>query len=384
MLKKNNTMALIKNIFPVSNYQGSELFCDREDETNALIRNAENGLNTTLVSIRRMGKTGVIYNVFYELLKKNEIKCLYTDLYATQSLKDLTEQTALAIYNAFPEKQSPGKKFMKLLKSLSPVLSYDQLSGQPEIHFEYMHIKQYEHSLSALFSFLEEQQKPVLFAMDEFQQVATYPEKNTEALLRSIIQKLKNIHFIFSGSNKHLMHEVFNNQKRPFFASTQMLYLQPIPADKYLPFIRLKFEENKRTISDEALQFIGEWTRLHTWYTQVLCNRLYASKIKQIELHHVKSTCDVLLKESEGTFFQYRNLLTAGQWQFLKAIASEDTLYQPSSKEFLLKHKITTAGNVPRFINALLNKEMIYQAEENGKSYYRVYDCFLSRWLERL
>jgi len=331
-----------------------------------------------------MGKTGIIYHIFDELSKKNEIKCLYADLYASQSLKDLTEQTALAIYHAFPEKQSPGKKFMKLLKSMSPVLSFDPLSGQPEIRFEYVQTKQYEHSLSALFSFLEEQQKSILFAMDEFQQVANYPEKNTEALLRSMIQTLKNIHFIFSGSNKHLMHEVFNNQKRPFFASTQMLYLQAIPADKYLPFIRQKFEDNKRSIDEEALQFIAAWSRLHTWYTQVLCNRLYASKIKNIELKNVKSVCDVLLKESEGTFFQYRNLLTTGQWQFLKAIALEDTLYQPSSKEFMLKHKITSPGNVQRFINALLNKEMIYQSEEDGKSYYRVYDCFLSRWLERL
>ena len=124
--------------------------------------------------------------------------------------------------------------------------------------------------------------------------------------------------------------------------------------------------------------------RLHTWYTQVLCNRIYASKTKHIDLHVVKTACDAILKESEGTFFQYRNLLTTGQWQFLNAMALEDTLYQPSSKEFLHKHNITTPSNVPRLINALLQKEMIYQAEEDGKPYYRVYDCFLSRWMERL
>ena len=163
-----------------------------------------------------------------------------------------------------------------------------------------------------------------------------------------------------------------------------MLYLVAIPASSYLPFIQKKFEENKRTISAEALDFIAEWTRLHTWYTQVVCNRLFATGIKNIDLESVKNTCNLILKESEGTFFQYRNLLTPGQWQFIKAIAKEEKVYQPSSKEFIAKYGITTIGNIPRLISSLTAKEMICRSEDENNAYYQVYDCFLSRWLERL
>jgi len=376
-------MKTLKNPFPVSGYYGHAYFCDREDEAFALIRNVENGLNTTLVSIRRMGKTGLIYHVFHELLKKKEIKSLYVDLYATQSLKDMCGQLAAAMFMVFPEKQSAGKKFLKLLKGLSPVITYDPLTGLPEVHFEYARYRQYEHSLASLFAFLEEQDSHILVVMDEFQQIVQYPEKNTEALLRTLIQKMKNCSFIFSGSNRHLMSQIFSNQKRPFFASTQLLFLNAIPSEKYLPFIRTKFEEHKRTISDPALAFIGEWTRLHTWYTQVVSSRLFAANIRSIDTEDVKSVCSNILKESEGVFYQYRNLLTPAQWQFVTAIAKEEKLYQPMSKDFLQKYGIPTAGNIPRLLQSLMAKEMIYRAEDNGQSCYVVYDCFLSRWLEK-
>jgi len=367
------------------NIKVQHIFCDRLDEVSALIRNVENGMNTTHILIRRMGKTGTIYHLFHQLMEKKMIKCIYTDLFATQSIKDLTGQVAAAIFSAFPEKKSAGKKFMKILKSLSPVIKYDLLSGQPEIHFEYTRPKQYEHSLATLMTFLDEQNTPVLFAIDEFQQVAGYPEKNTEALLRTIVQQLKNVVFIFSESNKHLMNEIFNSQKRPFFASTQILHMGAIQSEKYLPFIREKFEEAGRNIQEEALTFIAEWTRLHTWYTQVLCNHLFASKIRNIDKTVVKMHADIILKEAEGTFFQYRNLLTPAQWQFLKAVAGEGRLYQPSSKEFLGKYQLSSPGNIPRLLQSLFSKEMIYRAEdENGQSYFSVYDCFLSRWLKKL
>ncbi len=372
------------NPFPVVAYYESSLFCDREDETNALIRNINNGINTTLISIRRMGKTGIIYHLFDQLNEKKNTKCLYVDLYASQNLKDFTEQIAQTILKTFPEKINAGKRFLKLLKSFSPVISFDPLNGQPEIHFEYSQPKQYEHSLAGLFDFLENQEQNIVFAMDEFQQISNYPESNTEALLRSMFQPLKNIHFIFSGSSKHIMNELFNNSKRPFFASTQMLGLSNIPKEKYLPFIQQKMEEKKRFINAEALEFIAEWSRLHTYYTQALCNRIYAEKAKNIDVNAVKQACNNILKDQEAAFFQYRNLLTSIQWQFLKAIAKEEKVFQPNSANFIQKHKLGSQANAQRAIKSLTDKEMIYQMQNDDKSYYSVYDCFFSRWLERL
>ena len=371
-----------KNPFPVSGYYGIKLFCDREDETKRLISNIRNGINTTLLSIRRMGKTGLIFHVFETLKSNRKIECIYIDIYATQTLKDFTNHLAAGILKAFPEKNSLGKKFMLLLKSLRPVISFDSLSGDPEISFDFSTAKQNEQSLAGLFSFLETQNIQIVIAIDEFQQIATYPEKNTEALLRTLIQPLKNVRFIFSGSNRHMLSDIFSSSKRPFFSSTQPMDLLPIKENIYLGFINKLFQANKRKIHPDALAFIAEWTRLHTYYTQVVCNRIYATGKTNITLETVQQECSNLLNEQSAIFLQYRNLLTPVQWNLLKAIAKEDKVYQPTAKQFVSKHQVGTTANVQRALEALITKEMIYKDQDKNGNYYRVYDCFLSRWLE--
>ena len=373
---------VILNPFPVSGYHGSALFCDRETETKLLISNAMNGVNTTLLSERRMGKTGLIHHVFAGLRKK-KAQGIYTDIYATQSLRDFTNQLATAILKVYPEKHSLGKKFLALLKSFRPVLSFDPLSGAPEVSFDFEQQKQYEQSLGGLFNFLEKQKNHIIIAIDEFQQITFYPEKNIEALLRSHIQQLRHVHFIFSGSSQHLLSDMFGNTKRPFFSSTQSLYLGPVQAGKYAPFISLKFSERNRQISQDAVDFILEWTRRHTYYTQALCNRIYATGLKKVTLAHVQQAASELLQDQEAVFFQYRTLLTSNQWQLLKAIAGEDKVYQPSSKHFIQKYLLGTPANVQRSLEALLTKEMVYKQKDENGFYYRVYDCFLARWLEK-
>jgi AAA+ ATPase superfamily predicted ATPase len=377
------SMNEIKNPFPVSGYYGAALFCDREEETKRLVTNVRNGINTTLLSIRRMGKTGLIWHVFETLKKDKKIRCIYIDIYATQSLKDFTNQLAAGILKAFPEKQNLGKKFMNVLKGFRPIISFDGLTGEPEVSFDFSTPKQNEQSLAGVFSFLETQDVRIVIAIDEFQQVVLYPEKNTEALLRTLIQPLKNVQFIFSGSNKHMLSDIFSNSKRPFFSSTQPLYLAPIPERIYLSFIAELFKKHKRKIQEDALTFIGNWTRLHTYYTQVICNKIYSTEIKDITLAVVQHTCSELLNEQATVFLQYRNLLTTVQWNLLKAIAKEDKVYQPSAKSFIAKNEIGTPANVQRALEALMNKEMIYRERDEKGNYYRVYDCFLSRWLEK-
>ncbi|MFN6946390.1 MAG: AAA family ATPase [Cytophagaceae bacterium] len=373
----------IGNPFFLSGYYGPDFFCDREEETSRLSSNALNGVNSTLLSIRRMGKTGLINHCFYHLNKSKKIKTIYVDIYASQNLRDMTNSVAAAIMQAFPDSNTVGKRLMNVIKNLRPTIGFDPLTGLPEVNFEYSRSTQYEKSLMSLFTFLEEQKTTTVIAIDEFQQISTYPEKNTEALLRTIIQPLQNVQFIFSGSNKHLLSEMFNDSKRPFFSSTQAVYLGQIDQEKYAEYIKTLFDRYKKAISKEAIEFILEFSKMHTYYTQVICNRLFASVENKIDLEITRKKCAEVLKEQEHIFFQYRNLLTSIQWSLLAAIAKEDKVYKPTSKKFLSEHNVGTAANVQRALDSLLNKEMIYKEIEEEGTYYRVYDCFLSRWLEQ-
>ncbi len=224
----------------------------------------------------------------------------------------------------------------------------------------------------------------IIIAIDEFQQISQYPEKNTEALLRTLIQPLKNTRFIFSGSSRHVLTQMFNDNKRPFFGSTQLLELKAIDQTDYESFIAEKFADNRGRIDKDAIEFICDWTRLHTYYTQAVCNRLFAKGYTRVTLQLIQAACSELLAEQEANFFQYRNLLTATQWQVLQAIAKEDKLYQPNAKEFISRYKLGTPSNVKRSLDALMAKEMIYREPDGKGNFYQVYDCFLSRWLERI
>lgn len=372
------------NPFPVSGYHGAALFCNRQREIKKLKANIDNGVHTTLVSVRRMGKTGLLQHLFHVLDRQKDVHCLYVDIYPTQKQKDFINQLATVILNAFPVKKPVGKKVLEFITSLRPVISYDQFTGNPEVNLSVAQPKQQEQSLASLFRFLDKLDATIVIALDEFQQISQYPEENTEALLRTLIQPLKNVRFIFSGSSKHLLTQMFTHNKRPFFGSTQMLELFPISKNDYSQFIKKHLEGNRRRITDEALEFICEWTRLHTYYTQVVCNRLFADGFNRIELAAVQQACLRILEEQEVVFFQYRNLLTATQWQLLRAIAKEDKVYQPTSKDFIGRHKLGTPSNVQRSLDALMTKEMIYREEQKEGRHYLVYDCFLSRWLERL
>ena len=374
----------MKNPFLISGYQGYTYFCDREEETEHIIKNIENGVNTTLLSIRRIGKTGLIHHIFNKIQEKKPCICIYIDLYATQNLNDLIEKVATSFVKIFPEKQTAGKKLMQVMKGLRPVIQFDGLSGEPQISFDFTQESQMNHSLQSLFSFLENQHVNIVIAFDEFQQINEYPEKNTEAILRTIIQSLTNIQFIFSGSSKHLLMDIFNNSKRPFFASTQAIQLGFIPTEKYSIYIQQHFESNKKNISAEAIQFILTWTKRHTYYTQVVCNRVFSLGIKSITISDVQKACNQILVEQEVIFYQYRNLLTAGQWNILKAIAKEGKVYQILEKKFIQNHSLGTTSSIQRSIASLLQKEMIYEEQEEKGSYYSIYDCFLSRWLEKI
>ncbi|MCL2291162.1 MAG: ATP-binding protein [Bacteroidetes bacterium] len=370
------------NPFLTIGYISKSYFCNREYELKVLKKNIKNGINTTLVSVRRLGKSALIQRLFEDLEEEN-FACIYVDVYACANMKDFTETLAQSIFNKFPQKKGIGRRFFEFLQRLRPVITYDDLSGKPEIRFEFIQPTAYEHTLRSLFQFLDSQQIRIILAIDEFQQIADYPEKHTEALLRTIIQTLKHTQFIFSGSKKHMMLEMFNTANRPFFSSTQVMGLAEIQEDKYRTFIREKFAEHKRHITDEAIDFILSWTLSHTYYTQVICNGVFAERKKNVELEQVKRVCEEQLGLQQLNYMQYRSLLSPIQWQLLIAIAKEGWVTEPQAQGFLKKYNIGAASSAKKALDALLDKEMIVSVESKEKTAYRVYNVFLMRWLDR-
>ncbi len=368
--------------FPTTGYYGPLYFCDRKEETDTLISNINGGQSTTLVAIRRIGKTGLIKHLQH--LMSDKLICIYTDILPTENSIDFLNSLTTAILNSVPEKTGFGKKIWNFIKSLRPVISFDSLSGEPNVTFN-VQPSESEHQIESLFAFLEKQNERVFFAIDEFQQILNYPEKNVEAWLRRIIQQLKNVVFIFSGSQQHLMNEIFTNPAKPFFRSTQFLKLDKIDVEAYQAFIQSKFLENRKSILPETVAEMLEWTNVHTYYVQLLCNRVFINSGRSINTETWHAEALKILKEQEYVFFGYRDMLTKQQWNLLKAIATEGKVYNITSKDFMQNHKLGSPSTVNRSVNSLLNKELIFKEHDNdGRLYYSVYDVLFQRWIQNL
>lgn len=372
------------NPFIFNGYAGAKAFCDRKRELEMLVGFAESGVNTTLIAQRRMGKTGLIFRLMDELRNTGSaVSPIYMDIFATRDISELNKSIANAILKTFPEKTSIGKRMVKLLKGLRPIIAFDPISGAPQVQFTYQNPSEKEQTLEELLQFLEMQNTPILFAIDEFQQIREYPEQNVEALFRTCMQRLHNVRFLFCGSKKHLMVDIFGNPQRPFFSSTQFVGLEEIPAESYASYIQKLFAQGGMEIADDAIRLILEWTRRHTYYTQRLCHDVFEYKHKKIDIEDINNSCDRLLKLNEPYFLQYKQLLTAGQWNFLIALAKGEVVTQPYAYDFLKKNNIGATAVARRQLTTLIDKDLVFEETTKEGTIYRVADMFLLRWMAR-
>ena len=367
--------------FPTTGYYGPEYFCDRKEELQQLKRNVEGGNSTTLIAQRRMGKTALIRHLFHHLGKR--YMTIYLDILPTESLNDLLNRITTSITQGIPENSSSGKKIWTYIRSLRPQISYDPLQGTPVISIQSTP-DETRKSINDLFGILENQTKPVVIAIDEFQQILSYPEKQTDAWLRSIVQQLKNVNFIFAGSQQHLMHELFINPGRPFFRSTQFLKIDKLQADVYRDFIIQKFEAHSKAIAPDVVDELLQWADCHTYYVQLICNRTFTASGRTVKSAQWKDEADKILKEQEFVFFGYRDMLTRPQWNLLKAIARDGKVYQPTSGEFVSRHGLGNPATVLRSLKSLQKMDLIHrEPDEEGNFYYSIYDLLFRRWMDK-
>jgi len=166
-----------------------------------------------------------------------------------------------------------------------------------------------------------------------------------------------------------MMIELFSNKKRPFYASTQYLVLDKIEFTVYKKFIIQKFMENNIAIEADAVNFILTWTKQHTFYSQSLCNMIYSLDENLITNQLVKQACNELLKTNEAVFFQFRQPLTSGQWNFLIAIAKEGELSQLTVQKFIVTYEIGTPAKARRISRSLIDKEHILETVSKKRKY---------------
>lgn len=368
------------NPFLIAGYHSPYYFCDREYETTSLVEALHNGRNVTLIAPRRIGKTGLIKHVFYKQQELDmNVVTVYMDIYSTQNLNDFVRLFASSILGRLDTMSTRTiERIGRFIKSCRPTLTFDELTGTPKVSIEIAPQSE-KATLQEIFEYIRSSEKQCYIAIDEFQQIAEYPEKGIEALLRSYIQFVPNAHFIFAGSKQHVMQEMFLSAKRPFYQSTQLMSIDRIEFDAYYRFASAHFAERGMVLPRFVFEDIYHRFDGHTWYIQHILNRLY-SYASDIDKSKVVCAIEEIVTESAYAYESLMKAYSSGSVRLLKAIAHEGCVKEITSGRFIATYQLRAASSVKTSINKLIDNELVYLTEKG----YIIYDRFMNEWLKRL
>ena len=374
LCSENQSKSNMKNPFVTNGYAGEHYFCDRVEETGRLIDLLTNGNNVALISPRRLGKTDLIRHCFAQPVVKDNYYTFLIDIYATSSLQDFVNVLGRSIIDALrPFGKKVLQRFIDVVASLRPDITFD-VFGQPSLGVSMGSIDKPEASIDEIFRFLENADRPCLVAIDEFQQIASYNDgANVEAMLRTYIQRCRNANFVFAGSQRHLMDNMFTSPSRPFYQSVTLMNLKPLEVDVYRDFAVGLFDE---AVDQVYRDFNGV-----TAYMQRLMNVLFM-RTQQGETctpEMIDGAIGYTLDMANDTYEALLRQMPEKQRNVFIAIAIEGEVANVTSGAFARKYHLPSASSVNSAVKGLLAKDFITL----GKNGYHAYDKLFALWVKR-
>ena len=368
----------ILNPFITTGYVSADYFCDREQETADLTRLLTNGNNVALISPRRYGKTDLIKHCFAQKAIRENYLTFIVDVYSTKSVADFVYRLGTTILDTLkPLGRQMWERFVAVLASVRTGISFD-IAGNPSWTMSVGDLEAPQSTLEEIFDYLARADRPCLVAIDEFQQITHYSD-TLEATLRTFVQNSPNVHFIFSGSQKHLMGQMFTSPSRPFYQSVALYTLPLLQEDVYAGFCIRMFEDFGKKVADSVPHEVYRRFDGITYYMQRTMNELFSTTPEDgvCEAGDIDSALTNIIATSAVIYEDLLYQLPEKQSLVLRAIAQEGKARNLTSGKFIRRHGLLSAGSVKSAIPALLEKGLITQ--EFGV--YQVYDKFLEMWL---
>lgn len=371
----------IFNPFFIGRYVDKQYFCDRVKDTETLVRHILNGRNVALISPRRLGKSGLIHHTFAQDVIKDRYTTIYVDIYATKDLCEMVKALSEAIVKAVGQKKSWHEKFFSFIKSLRVGFHIDAVSGEPSFDIGIGDIENPDKTIRELFDYMEASEKPCILAIDEFQQIREYPQTNTEAFIRSLVQQCSRTSFIFCGSKRHTMTDIFYSPAKPFFQSVISQSLKPIPMETYVEFAGRMFSQRGKILDRAAAEAIYRMFDGCTWYMQMMMNEMFALTKEGMTCttEYIDFAWDNIIMAQEDRYQAILYGLAPKQKQLLQAIARDRIVEGITSSDFVKRHRLVSASSVQAALKPLLKNDIV-TCEEGT---YRIYDYFFADYLAK-
>jgi hypothetical protein len=361
-------------------------FCNRKKEIATLCRHMTSGIHCMLYAPRRYGKSSLAHVVLNRLESAGEMVPIYVDLFKTDTMEDVARTLYREIVNSLgrraADKSSVGNRIMSFFKlirltlrlsatpdKVAPEFEVSLGNEPPDLHLETI--------ISSLDAYCEDQGVKVCLCLDEFQEICNLAEsRKIEALLRGGMQACRHVSFLFMGSRRTILRDMFEDQKRPFYKSAMVIPLPRIPKKEFETFILEHFNNAGLPLSKDEAAEIVSFSEGYPGYVQKLAMICFETKQNGGTLLDAENT---LIEMESGEFEGIYLGLTNTQKRLIRAIAE----VRPTaifSQQFIKNAELGSQGGVQTSLKSLIQLDLIEPDEDSA---WRVVDPIFARWLMR-
>lgn len=356
-------------------------FTDRELETKRLQLNFENGMNSILISPRRIGKTSLVKKVKSLTENKKRI-VVFMDIYKCRTEYDFYEKFASSIIQATSTKVEQMLQTARdYIMSITPKITYSPEPGSaytlslgitPKANTP-------EEILNLPERIAQKKGIQIVVCIDEFQQIGEMPDSLTiQKTIRSMWQHHRNASYCLFGSKQHLMTNLFYSRKMPFYQFGDMFFLKKIPTEKWVPFIISRYEEAGKQISEAFATKICQTVDNYSSYVQQLAWNVMVVSDKAVTEQSFQEGLEATFAQVTPFFIELTSNLTAYQLNLIRAICSgyHDDF---GKKEVTSQYDLGSRSNLVKLRKALIEREIIEQTEDG----LYISDPLFELWFKR-
>ncbi len=337
-------------------------FTNRDKERQRLSGNFSGLVNTVLISPRRWGKSSLVQRVAEEaMVADKDLHFCFLDAFnirteeqfyqalATEMLKISATKFELLLENA---KRLLGNFLPKL--SFSPG-SQDELS----LSLDWKEVKKHPDVILDMAEVIaSEKGWKLIICIDEFQNISTFENQLAfQKKLRSHWQKHQHVAYCLYGSKRHMLMDVFTSSSMPFYKFGDILFLEKIHLDSWIPFLCSRFNDTQKSISKKHASLIAELAECHPYYVQQLAQQSWLRTSNECSEEIIREAHEGIVSQLSLLFQSRTEELSTPQVNFLKALLNGVEKF--SSKNILDEYQLASSANVARIKKALENKEII-------------------------
>ena len=352
----------MKSPFQYGTLVDKENFVNRVEERKQLKELLGSGINVMLISPRRWGKSSLVKVAMDELMHEDkQVRVCYIDAFSIKTESEfyrIFAREVIACAASTLEKRLEDVRHF--LKTVSPSITLkstptDTMSFDLKFELEerdVMEILKLPEKIAIAKSIR------LIVCIDEFQQLAQLSGyRDLEGKMRSVWQKQQQVSYCFYGSKRHMMLDIFNNSSNPFYRFGQVLFLQKIKKEEWVPFIVNAFKRTNKEISKEQAEQLCDIVKCHSWYLQQLCYFVWSGTSDKVTDETIEMRTRQLIDTNMPMFMNDTENLTAAQTAMLRAVANGE--YRFNSIPVVRKYELGSAQTITR------NKRMLTENVED-------------------